>query len=127
MANNIKFCERLFGKLKQSGDKTDDFVILDYFSMKTIQLLEDYDISIAERYSIMFRQFEEECEKSKKLKEYAVFFFALINLLECKHFYFVNNDKKELRENVENYINHLKSIIEEYERKEVDVDSHKPV
>lgn len=113
MKENLKFCENLFEKLRISQDKADDFVILDYFSLKTIQLLEKYDINIVNNYITLFRTFEEECERNKKLKEYAIFFFALINLLENKYFYIINSDKKELMENVGNYVKHLKSIIEE--------------
>ena len=113
MKQNIEFCKNLFRKLKNSQDKADEFIILDYFSLKTIQLLEDYKISVVEEYTALFREFEEECEKNAKIEGYSVFFFSLINLLENKYYYFLNDDKKELMENVENYVKHLKSIIEE--------------
>ena len=109
---NIEFCRNLFRKLKNSQDKADEFIILDFFSLKTIQLLEDYDVNIAFHYIDLFREFEEECEKNEKLKEYSVFFFSLINILENKEYFFENMDKKELKENAENYFKHLKSIIE---------------
>ena len=110
---NIEFCKNLFRKLKNAQDKADEFIILDYFSLKTIQLLEEYDINEVFEYIDLFRDFEEQCDKNNKLKEYSVFFFSLVNILENKEYYFENNDKKELRENVENYFKHLKSIIEE--------------
>ena len=109
---NIEFCKSLFNKLKNSQDKADEFVILDYFSLKTIQLLERYKISVIEQYTSLFREFEEECEKNAKIKQYSVFFFSLVNLLENKYYYFLNDNKQELMENVENYVKHLKEIIQ---------------
>ena len=110
---NIEFCRSLFRKLENSQDKADDFIILDFFGIKTIQLLEDYDINILYQYIDLFRDFEEKCERVKKLKDYNGFFFALINILENKGYYFENPDKDEFKENVGNYINHLKTLLKD--------------
>lgn len=109
---NIEFCRNLFEKLINADDKADEFIVLDYFSLKTIQLLEDYDGNEVWKYTDLFRDFEERCSRIRKLKRYEVFFFSLMSLLENKYYYFLNDDESERMENIKNYVNHLKSIIE---------------
>tara|TARA_Y100000310_G_C20641224_1_gene794031 strand:+ start:860 stop:1195 length:336 start_codon:yes stop_codon:yes gene_type:complete len=108
---NIEFCKKLFQRLLDADDQIDKFIIMDFFSLKTIQLLEDYDVNIAEKYSQLFKEFEEDCTKFKKLKEIQMYFFSLANLLDNKYFFLENTNKKERTDNIYDYVKNLKEII----------------
>lgn len=105
---NIDFCKNLFRKFLKTTEPSDFYVFLDYYSFKVIDLLNNYKSDEAEQYSVMFKEFEEECSKSAnpKVKEMSVFFFALSNMLIQAE---MANDK----EYVELYIKNLMEIVEE--------------
>jgi len=104
---NIKFCRNLFAKFLKLED-TDFFVVLDYYSLKVIDLLKNYKSDEAEKYSLMFREFEAECFKSSnpKIKDVGVFFFALSNILVSRE---MINDKEYMIL----YVKNLMEIVNE--------------
>lgn len=108
--NNIKFCEKLFDIFADVSDYY-KFIIMDYYSLKVIQLLEFYDEKTSEEYSKLFQRFMEICKNSTKLNKYEMFFYALNNLLENKYLFIVEPDKKAKGEYIKDYINTLRIII----------------
>lgn len=78
-----------------------------YYSFKVINLLNNYKTDEAEQYSVMFREFEEQCNKSgnPKIKEISVFFFTLNSILNQVE---LANDK----EYMELYVKNLMDIVE---------------
>ena len=91
---NIEFCKNLFRKLKNAQDKADEFIILDYFSLKTIQLLEEYDINEVFEYIDLFRDFEEQCDKNNNLKMPFDKIYGLTHL----SLFILSKFKKEVKE-----------------------------
>jgi|TARA_Y100000296_G_scaffold57658_1_gene66263 hypothetical protein len=108
---NIKFCCKLFEKLKDREEKHEEFIILDYFSLKTLQLIKEYDIKIAKRYIEMFREFELKCTSSKKIKEWSNFFYTLSIMLENKYFYDIAIQENQVE--VESFYENLNKIVKE--------------
>ena len=105
---NIEFCKELFEKLNdKETDITDRFAILDYFSLKTIQLLNYKD---THKYIELFYEFE----RLIKDVRFQNIFFAYAKLLENKYFFYVNTDKKEKREYLEYIIKIINGIGDEY-------------
>ena len=105
---NIDFCKNLFTKFLKCTEPSDFYVHLDYYSFKVIDLLDSYKTDEAEEYSVMFREFEEQCSKSdnSKINEMSIFFFTLSNLLIQRE---MVNDK----EYIKLYVKNLMDIVEE--------------
>ncbi len=121
MKDNIDFCRKLFDKLVfnytdsqvakgEDYDAVNYFIILDYFSLKVLELLEHYDINRVNKYTILFNEFQAECKMSKhpKALEMEVFFFTLTNLL-IDRYEFV--ESKERKEYVVDYVKNLMEIV----------------
>ena len=104
---NIELCRKLFEKMCREDD--DFATIVDYFSLKTLQLLEDHDVDVAERYCNLFRKFSGTLSKTK-LNRFEGFFYALSNLLENRWYFMeaMNNEKGVIE-----YLKRLKKVIED--------------
>lgn len=126
MKDNIDFCRKLFEKLIENYadsngimiegkeimiegyDAVDYYIILDYFSLKVLELLEHYEINRVNKYNILFKEFQANLKLSKhpKALEMEVFFFTLNNLLIDRY------EFTESNEYVKDYIKNLMRIME---------------
>ena len=126
MKDNIDFCRKLFEKLiKDDVDRTnrnntmtitedydavDYFIILDYYTLKVLDLLEHWDMSRVNKYTILFKEFQAKLKLSNhpKALEMEVFFFTLNNVL-IDRFEFVESDER--KEYVIDYVKNLMEIV----------------
>lgn len=119
MKDNIEFCRKLFEKLIENYadskgamiedyDAVNHYIILDYFSLKVLELLENYDINRVNKYTVLFKEFQSNLKLSKhpKALELEVFFFTLNNLLIDRY------EFTESNEYVKDYIKNLMEIME---------------
>ena len=115
MKENIDFCRKLFGKLienQQNEDySVDYFIILDYFTLKVLELLEHYDINRVNQYIVLFREFQGELKLSThpKALDMEVFFFTLNNVLVDRYEFIESDERKEY---IMDYVKNLMEIIE---------------
>ena len=94
--SNIELCRKLF-KIMEDGIKSASEeslfkvqTIEDYFTLRTLFMIEFYDVKTAEKYSTLFREFEEKAVTHK------FFFHALGNMLDCKQVYLINNSSERI-------------------------------
>ena len=104
---NINFAKNLFKRFKATKDEQERFLIIDYFSVLVLTLLENKKKEFIEKYIPMFKEFEKKCSESKTIKNWELYFFSLINLLENK-LYFLNND-----EDIKIYLDNVKEILKD--------------
>jgi len=115
MKENIDFCRKLFKKLIASGNSTNDvvdyFISLDYYTLKVLELLEHWNVDRANKYIVLFKEFQAELKMSKhpKALEMEVFFFALNNVLTDRNA-FVESDERN--DYIKDYVKNLMEIIQ---------------
>src|SRR3990167_2693012 len=110
MNKNIEYCKKLFESMLESEDATEYYIVLDYFSLKVIELLENFELNKAKEYTTLFQVFSAQIKDTPKVSKFIAtkraeietFFFTLGNLLVDKYEFIENKDNEFTIEYIKN-------------------------